>query len=70
MKRLWFLLKALPRLALRLLDDLRSRGRRCEWCHWFQPKDNIVGHCRMAKHPQWVGRQNWCTYYRKMKNSL
>ena len=71
MKRLWFLLTdGLPRLGLRLLDDLRSRGRRCEWCHWFLPKDNIVGHCWLAKPPQLVNRQNWCTHYRRMKNSL
>jgi len=71
MRRLWFLLTdGLPRLGLRLLDDLRARGRRCEWCHHFQPKDNIVGDCGLAKHTQLMNRQNWCTLYTKKTNSL
>ena len=48
MKRLWFLLTdGLPRLAGRLLDDLRSGGRMCRDCDRFVDfGDGVGGRCK------------------------
>ena len=67
MKRIWFLLTdGLPRLGLRLLDDLRSRGRRCEWCDWFHAKDQVCGICTNMQHQtQVMNRQDWCKLFKE-----